>query len=218
MKTSKAESIREAIMKAIENNDFESARELVEHWESKYYPEKDDRCIFLHTKLQVLMKLYEQTENADERVERLSKAIETGNEFFAANEAAEFPMDNEVQVMWFQLVDHWAGLCSFYQEGTYDDEDGLRDDEDCFDEDEEEYPDIFHQAIQARIGTINQPNLKPKPPRKYDGSLKSRLLKAIDCHMEEYGDLDSCNMNLLRNICEQLDIDSEDFLNSIYDY
>ena len=199
-------------MKAIDIKDTECALELVKDWESRFPLEKEGRSMFYFTKLQVLLKCLEAARNEDERVRYLSKAIETGNLFFAANENEGFPMDSEAEEMLFKLIDSSAELISFYSENAYDED----EEDESFEE--EEHMDIFSEALYDRIGRINRPNLKPKPPRKYDGSLKSRLLKAIDCHMEDFGDLDSCNMNLLRNICEELNIDSEDFLNSIYDY
>ena len=212
MKASKTESIREAIMKAIDIKDTECALELVKDWESRFPLEKEGRSVFYFTKLQVLLKCLKSAKNEDERVRYLSKAIETGNLFFAANENEGFPMDSEAEEMWFKLIDSSAELISFYSENAYDED----EEDESFEE--EEHMDIFSEALYNRIGRINRPNLKPKPPRKYDGSLKSRLLKAIDCHMEDFGDLDSCNMNLITNICETLDIDSEDLLNSIYNY
>ncbi|MDE6511902.1 MAG: hypothetical protein K2L00_07410 [Muribaculaceae bacterium] len=213
MKASKTESIREAIMKAIDIKDTECALELVKDWESRFPLEKEGRSMFYFTKLQVLLKCLEAARNEDERVRYLSKAIETGNLFFAANENEGFPMDSEAEEMWFNLIDSSAELISFYSENAYDEDD--EDEDESF---EVGQRNIFSEALYDRIGRINRPNLKPKPPRKYDGSLKSRLLKAIDCHMEDFGDLDSCNMNLITNICETLDIDSEDLLNSIYNY
>lgn len=217
MNISKTESIRNAVMKAIDNNDTESALELVEHWDSKFPLEEEGRSIFYFTKLQALLKCYKLTEDSNEKVECLRRAIETGNKFFASNEKEGFPMDSEVQQMWFELIDISAELVAYYLEGT-DDEDDYDDCSDFDDSSEEECPDIFSEAIYARIGRVNQPNLKPKPPRKYDGSLRSRLLKAIDLHIQEYGDIDSVAYNLIKNICETLDIGFKDFYNSIYDY
>ena len=129
-------------------------------------------------------------------------------------------MDSEAEKMWLRMIDLSAEQLAYYSEGAYDDEEDYEEsDEDFEDEDDEEDGiDILSAAIHDGIGGINRPNLKPKPPRKYDGSLKSRLLKAVDLHIEKYGDLDSSNMSLITNICEELNIDPDDFLNSIYNY
>ncbi|MDE5584964.1 MAG: hypothetical protein K2I92_01345 [Muribaculaceae bacterium] len=216
MKPSKPESIRDAITKAIDNQEIAFALDLIEYWDSKFPLGEEARTLFYYTKLQVLLKGYESTENIDVKVEYLSKAIETGNKFFAANEQEGFPMDSEVQLMWFNLVDHSAEIVAFYSEDTYDDDDDDWDEDN--DSNDDYRTDIFSEAIYARIGRINQPNLKPKPPRKYDDSIRSRLLKATHRYIEEVGDLESNEFKLLENICKELDIIFDDFYNEIYDY
>lgn len=86
MKFLSTESIKKAILKAIEVNDSEAALELIELWESKIKLEGDECLIFYQTKLQVLLKCYDQTKDANARVEYLHDAIETGNKFFSLNE------------------------------------------------------------------------------------------------------------------------------------
>lgn len=219
MNTTKAESIKEAVLKAIDKKDTVSAMELVNHWEANFPLEQESRSLFLYTKALTLIGCMEAVKDQNEKMKYLSKAIETCNQFFAANESEGFPMDSEAEKMWFRMIDLSAEQIAYYSEGAYDDEDYEESYEDFEDEDnEEEGIDILSAAIHDGIGRINRPNLKPKPPRKYDGSLKSRLLKAVDLHIEKYGDLDSHNMNLITNICEELNIDPDDFLNSIYDY
>ena len=220
MKPTKAESIKEAILKAIDKKDTKSAMELVNHWEANFPLEQEGRSLFLYTKDQALISCMEAAKDQNEKMKYLSKAIETCNQFFAANESEGFPMDSEAEKMWFRMIDLSAEQIAYYSEGAYDDEEDYEEsDEDFEDEDyEEDGIDILSAAIHDGIGRINRPNLKPKPPRKYDGSLKSRLLKAVDLHIEKYGDLDSSNMNLITNICEELNIDPDDFLNSIYNY
>lgn len=212
-KDSTVEAVRNAIMKAVEKEDLNSALELVEYWESKFPLEKEPKTIFYFTKLQVLLKRHDLSKNADEKVRNLHDAIETGNRLFAANEAEGFPMDSEVERKWFELIDRSAELQAFYSD------DGYEDDEDDFEEESMDTSmNILSEAIRERIGRIDQPNFKPKPPRKYDDSLKSKLLKAIDCHIYEYGGLDACSDNLLKNICKTLDIDFDDLYKSINDY
>ena len=219
MNTTKAESIKEAVLKAIDKKDTVSAMELVNHWEANFPLEQESRSLFLYTKALTLIGCMEAVKDQNEKMKYLSKAIETCNQFFAANESEGFPMDSEAEKMWFRMIDLSAEQIAYYSEGAYDDEDYEESYEDFEDEDnEEEGIDILSAAIHDGIGRINRPNLKPKPPRKYDGSLKSRLLKAVDLHIEKYGDLDSCNMSLITNICEELNIDPDDFLNSIYNY
>ena len=219
MNTTKAESIKEAVLKAIDKKDTVSAMELVNHWEANFPLEQESRSLFLYTKALTLIGCMEAVKDQNEKMKYLSKAIETCNQFFAANESEGFPMDSEAEKMWFRMIDLSAEQIAYYSEGAYDDEDYEESYEDFEDEDnEEEGIDILSAAIHDGIGRINRPNLKPKPPRKYDGSLKSRLLKAVDLHIEKYGDLDSHNMNLITNICEELNIDPDDFLNSIYNY
>lgn len=214
----KTESIQDAIRKAINTNDKDAALELIDYWQSKIPQDSDEWLIFYYTKLQVLTKCYDETEDYNAKMAFLHDAIEIGNKFFALNEEKGFPMDAEVQKMWFVLVDLSAEFVANYSQEEYDEEDS--ECEECEDEfeDEDYSTNIFTEAIHAGIGKINMPNLKPKPPRKYDDSLKSKLLKAIDLHMNEYGGLEHEGWNLIKNICKTLDFDFDDFSSSIYDY
>ncbi len=204
------EAVRKAIMKAVETEDLNSALELIDYWESKFPLEKEPKSIFYFTKLRVLLKCHDLSKDADARVRYLHNAIETGNKFFAANEAEGFPMDSEAELNWYELIDRSAELQAFFSESVYEE-----DYDDFEDESLDALVDFLSDAIQARIGIINRPNLKPTPPREYDESLKSRLLKAVDLQIEEYGSLDDKDYNLLKNLCQTFNIDFEDFLNSI---
>lgn len=211
----KLESVKDSILKALDNRDIESASELLNYWESHFPIEGEERSIFLYTKLQVLLRCYNSTEDNDSKTVYLRNAIETGNQFFSANEEEGFPMDTEVQKMWYVLVDLSAEFLAFYLEGIHEDDYAGEELEDSFEEPE---VDILTEAIYKNIGKVNKPNFKPKPPRKYDDSLPSRLLKAIDTHIKEYGDFDAKEFHLLESICKELGIPFEDFFNSIYDY
>ena len=154
MKSSKMESIRKAILKAIEVNDTEAALELIELWESKIKPQREECLIFYHTKLQALLKCYDQTKDANARVKYLHDAIETGNRFFALNEMEGFPMDEEVEIMWWTLVDLSAGFISHSLEEASDEND------DCEESEIDNSYWVFSEAIQSAIGKVNRPKFK----------------------------------------------------------
>lgn len=176
MKPSKPESIRDAITKAIDNQEIAFALDLIEYWDSKFPLGEEARTLFYYTKLQVLLKGYESTENIDVKVEYLSKAIETGNTFFAANEQEGFPMDSEVQLMWFNLVDHSAEIVAFYSEDTYD------DDDDDWDEDNDSNDDYrtdifqkpFMQESEESISLTSNPNLQESTTLPLEASCSKR--------------------------------------------
>ncbi|MDE6479652.1 MAG: hypothetical protein K2L45_05220 [Muribaculaceae bacterium] len=157
MKFPKIESIRKAILKAIEVNDTEAAQELIELWASKIKLESEECLIFYYTKLQVLLKCYDQTKDANARVKYLHDAIETGNKLFALNDMAGFPMDDEVQIMWYTLVDLSAQFVAYYLEEAYDEN---YECDDCVESDFDNSCGILSEAIWARIGKVNFPKFK----------------------------------------------------------
>ena len=55
MNTTKAESIKEAVLKAIDKKDTVSAMELVNHWEANFPLEQESRSLFLYTKALTLI-------------------------------------------------------------------------------------------------------------------------------------------------------------------
>lgn len=220
---SKIESIRTTIIKALDKNDTEFAMELVDYWDSVFPMEGEGRSLFLYTKLQALLRCYELSEVSSAKTEYLRNAIETGNNFFAANEAEGFPMDPEAMNMWFNLVDRSASYVAQYSQDTEECEcDGY--DAECEDCEMFEYRDKIDRGgdatedIIATIGRVNPPKFKPKPPRVYDDSLNSKLLKAVDRHLKEYEEIDDSAFHLLGYICEELGINYDDFYNSIYEY
>lgn len=220
---SKIESIRATIIKALDKNDTEFAMELVDYWDSVFPMEEEGRSLFLYTKLQVLLQCYDSTEVFSAKTEYLRNAIETGNNFFAANEAEGFPMDPEVMNMWYNLLDRSSAYAAQDSQDTEECEsDGC--DVECGDCEMFEYCDKIDRGgdatedIIATIGRVNPPKFKPKPPRIYDDSLNSKLLKAVDRYMKEYEDLDYSAYHLLGYICEELSINYDDFYTRIYEY
>ena len=143
-------------------NDIEAALELIEFWESKIKMEMDESVIFYHTKLQVLLKCYDQLEDANARVKYLHDAIETGNKLFALNEMTGFPMDDEVQIMWYTLVDLSAQFVAYYLEEAYDEN---YEGDDCEESDFDNSFGILSEAIWARIGKVNLPKFKASNSR-----------------------------------------------------
>ncbi|MDE7432126.1 MAG: hypothetical protein K2N34_09475 [Lachnospiraceae bacterium] len=158
MKSTNKKSISASILKAIEVDDTEAAQELMELWDSKIQLGIQASLKYYYTKLQVLLKCYEQTKDLNAKVRYLHDSIETGNKFFAMNEADGFPMDSEVRIMWFTLVDLSAEFITYCLEGTYDEESEY---EDCEEESIEGSYRILSEAIWARIGKIDMPNFKP---------------------------------------------------------
>ena len=219
---SKVESIRTTILKSLDNSDIEFALELIDYWDSVFPMEGEGRSIFLFTKLQILIRRYELSDTKDAKEASLRNAIETGNDFFASNEAEGYTMDLEVREMWCKLLDLSVLFATDYSKETGECCDEELAEECDFDDDECEDIDEFFterkNPIFERIGRVNFPNFKPKPPRKYDDSLKSKLLKAVDRHFENYDDIDHSVFNLLRYICEEFDIEYDDFYDSIFDY
>lgn len=219
---SKVESIRTTILKSLDNSDIDFALELIDYWDSVFPMEGEGRSIFLFTKLQIFLRRYELSATMDSKETSLRDAIETGNDFFAANEAEGYTMDSEVCEIWYKLVDLSVFFAVDYSKETGEYRDDELEEECDYDDDECEDIDEFYMEkpdpIFERIGRVNIPKFKPKPPRKYDDSLKSKLLKAVDRHLENDGDIDHSVFNLLRYICEEFDIEYGDFYNSIFDY
>lgn len=158
MKSSNDKSISDAILNAMEANDTETSMELMELWDSKIQRGMDASLNYYYTKLQVLLKCYEQTKDVNAKIRYLHDTIETGNKFFVLNEVEGFPMDAEVQTMWLTLVDTLAKFVSFYLEGPHEDDSEC---DDCEEEDVDSIDSSVFYAILAGIGTINMPNLKP---------------------------------------------------------
>lgn len=221
-KNSKVDSIRSTIHKALDEGDTEFAMELIDYWDSAFPMEKEGRTIFLYTKLQAFIRCYELAEGHNSKTAFLRSAIETGNNFFAANEAEGFPMDSDVQRMWYTLLDLSAAYASSYpnemDEGYEDEEEDCYHEFENYDIFDEEWEDESTDTISASIGRVNFPKYKPKPPREYDDSLTGKLLKAVDRHLERHEDLDGDAYNLLEYICEELGINYDDFYNSICEY
>lgn len=159
MKSTNKNSISASIIRALEENKTEEAKELMTIWESQIKMGTPATWSYFYTKLRVLLKRFEEAKEINARVQYLHDAIETGNTFFVMNELQGFSMDDVVMEMWCRLVDISAEFyATTYLEEGYEGE--LEDDNDSEEECDDRTPDLLTGALRATIGEIIQPNFK----------------------------------------------------------